>query len=290
MKRWGAPRNSAVFWYLASAIVCLIAAVVWAWNVVQQISGPIEQWPIDLTLFARAWGAILLLWIALWAVGKARYLAALAYEMDRNAIYVLHGNDRFAIPLNQIRAAAPLQAAPPREPQMFVQTWGSITPNHTLIVETAGSRYQLAMLEREQFLRELGERQRLGVIQPVREGPQGIPRRLPEWWARPTIRALAIVVMLLNVALWWVVLWRYPRLPETLPLRFDPIGDTAGTRSKLALLAVPLGASGSAILNSLLALVIGRRSWLASELLLAGALLLHVLLLVAMYFVLTIAV
>ena len=70
-----------------------------------------------------------------------------------------------------------------------------------------------------------------------------------------------------------------------MPVRFDPIGGTAGTRARSYTLLLPAVASLIALANALAGLALIRRSRLATELLLLGAVLVQLGLLAATWFV-----
>jgi len=72
-------------------------------------------------------------------------------------------------------------------------------------------------------------------------------------------------------------------------VRFDPLGGTAGTRAKTYTLLLPAIATGAWLGNLLLALVSYPRSRLVAELLLLGALIVQLVLLLAAWFIVTLA-
>ncbi|PLS82244.1 MAG: hypothetical protein CYG59_04645, partial [Chloroflexi bacterium] len=119
---------------------------------------------------------------------------------------------------------------------------------------------------------------------------EGLQRTESRWLAftsSATARWLTLLVLALNLGLWALLAWYYPHLPETIPVRFDPIGGTAGTRSRSYTLLFP--AVGMAVSWTNFALAVGgsRRTRLAGELLLVGALLVQLVLLAAIWFVVT---
>lgn len=289
MKRWRSPRDPRVWLFAVVAIVLGALASIWAARILGNLRGPLEQWNISLQLFVQACIFIALLLAALVAVGRALTLARLWYEMDRNAVYVVRGGRRYAIPLDRLQDVAFAPPTTARHAAIAVQQFGSGAAPFLVHATTAARQYRLAVVDREQFVHELEGRRRLGVVQPVREGWLDEPTPMRLFLRRPVVRVLLGLTLALNLVLWGVLMWRYPSLPETVPLRFDPIGGTAGTRPKTATLFLPFGATLWLTGNIGLALAAARRSWLASELLLLGAFVLHTLLLIAAYFLLTIA-
>lgn len=290
MKRWRAPRDPRIIIYFLAALGGVALLVVGGLRLQRIFRGPIEAWPITLNNFALAFGWLLVLTITLVLLWRARYHASLGYEMDRNAIYVLHGRRRYVIPLDRISAISGAEAGARERVEKSVQRFGYGGPARSLVVETNIRRYRLALVDRDQFLHELQGRQQLGIVQ---KQPEGWVEDRAAWrmlLRRPAVRFVLSLILVANVGVWALIAWRYPLLPDTVPLRFDPIGGTAGTRPKTSTLLLPLGATGLWLLNLVVALIIARRTRLASELLLVGTLILHIIVLVAAYFIVMIAV
>jgi hypothetical protein len=271
---------------LLGALILGGLAAVALQRLLRELRGPLEAWPITLTSFglalgvvAGALGALLLLWYAL-------RTASLTYQLDRNAIYIRRWGSRYTIPLHQIGAVASPDDARADQGRL---RFGYGRTAQTLLISTQQSQYRLAVQQRDQFARELEERRQFGIVQAQVEGWSWSWPRLHAFWSASTIRWLLAGIVLLNLAAWGLLAWRYPLLAETIPVRFDPVGGTAGTRSRLYTLLLPAGASGMWLVDLVLAELLYHRARLASELLLLGALLVQAGILVAIWFIITIA-
>lgn len=288
MKRWEAPRNPRTLAWLLIAGLLIGGALGGLTNTSDELRGPIENWTITLPVFGVVLAVLAAFGSALVLTLRALRHASLGYALDRNAIYVLERNSRYVIPLDGVTGVWPADhQTPPTTLPTIV--FGAGAPATRVIVDTRHGRYRLAVRERDSFVQEVEERRRMGVVQPQ---PEGIVRRRPAlaaFLAASSVQSLVLLTLLLNLLVWGLLAWRYTALPETVPVRFDPIGGTAGTRSRSYTLLLPAAATGMASFNWLLALLSHRRTRLGSELLLLGALVTQIVLLVAVGFLLRVA-
>jgi hypothetical protein len=199
-------------------------------------------------------------------------------------IAVLLPTARYIIPLDQI---VNVSNGGGGSTTKRARGFGRGSAAQTLSVETHTHQYTLALRERDRFTHELEERRRLGVVQPQREGRQQIREPWSAFIGAPIPQITVILIALANIGLWCLLTWRYPSLPETIPVRFDPVGGTAGTRSRTYTLLLPGVATLIGFGNTVLAMFVYRRSRLGSELLLVGALLVQLVLSAAISFVIT---
>jgi hypothetical protein len=248
--------------------------------------GPMEDWPISFGTFgwglaavAGVLGALLLLWLGL-------QLGSLSYALDRNGIYVTQPGSRYTIPLDQITTILTTQPRSTAKPTII---FGRGRPEQQLWVETYGYAYRLALSDRERFSREVQERRQLGVVQSQPEGRVRARQALYDFFGGTVVRRLLLLSLILNLGLWSLLTWRFPELPTTVPVRFDPLGGTAGTRAKTYTLLLPTVASATWLGNLLLALLSYSRSRLIAELLLLGSLIVQLVLLLAIWFIVTVA-
>jgi hypothetical protein len=283
-KRWRAPLDSGSVLGGLIALALLITAGWGFTRLAGALAGPAEDWPISFGLFALLAGSLAA--IALGLVLLARLLrdATLHYTMDRDAIVVHRRGSRFTIPLDRIEYVTPVDRS--ETPLAFItRSFGRGTPAQTLLIETTGSRYTIAVAERERFLGELEQRRRMGVVRSLPEGVTHARPSAAAFWNDRAVRLLLTLLVALNLALWTLMTARYPELPDTVPVRFDPIGGTAGIRSRVYTMLLPLVGSIMALANTLLARLSFRRTPLGAELLLAGAVIVNVLLLIAAWFI-----
>lgn len=287
VKPWRAPHTLQTVLYLLVAVLFAGLAAAGLLQLLPFVRGPVEEWPVSLRLFGFALATLLAGIAAAVALLQATRAAALSYLLDRNAVVVVQRGWRHVIPLDRIVAVATPEEQPVSSGSKPFRRFGRGSRGQRLVIETGSMRYQLAIRRREDFARELNERRRLGVVQPQREGFIRTAQLWPAFIGSPTVRTLLVLVLVLNLALWSVLSWRYPLLPETVPIRFDPIGGTAGARPRTYTLLLSSVGSGLALLNCGLALAVCRRTRLGSELLLLGAFLVQVILLAAISFIAT---
>lgn len=286
MKRWRAPQDPKMFLGLLGVLIFGGGAAVAAQRLARELRGPLEDWPITLTSFGLALGIVVALIVALLLLWYALRLASLTYQLDRNGIYVRRWGSRYTIPLHQISTVTNPEdtSATDRATLRF----GQGRPAQTLVITTNLAQYRLALRDRDRFARELQERQQLGIVQTHVEGWSWSRPTLRAFWKAATVRWLLAGIVLLNLAVWGLLTWRYPLLAETIPVRFDPVGGTAGTRPRLYTLLLPSVATAMWLGDLVLALLFYRRARLASELLLLGGLLVQAAILVAIWFIITI--
>ncbi len=287
MKRWRAPHTLQTSLYLIMAVFFAGLTLAGVLYLVPFFRAPVDQWPVSLRLFGFALATLLGGIAAGLALRQAWRAATLSYQLDRNAIVVIQPDRRHIIPLDRILRVAAFEHSRAAAATKPLHRFGHGRMQHRVVIETDLSQYQLAVRQGEQFLRELNERRRLGVVQPQREGYVLTGELWPTFIGSPSVRWLLLLALLLNLALWALLTWRYPLLPETVPIRFDPIGGTAGARPRTYTLLLSAVASGLALLNFGLALLVDRRTRLGSELLLLGAVLVQMVLLVAVAFIAT---
>lgn len=288
VKRWRAPRDPLVIVCLVGVVIALGFAVFAAMRVAADLQGPFEEWPVTIRTFS--WGLSLVADViaAIVLVRAAIWRGSLSYELDRNGIYVKQAGSSYTIPLDQVMRVVPADQAGQLTKPLI--TFGRGRASQLLIVETYRYVYRLALAERNYFGREIQERRQLGAVQTHAEGLIRARQQLFDFFTASAIQRLLAATLLLNLALWALLMWRFPNLPSTIPVRFDPLGGTAGTRAKTYTLLLPAIATGAWLGNFVLALVNYQRLRLLSELLLLGALIVQIVLLLAVWFIITLAV
>lgn len=285
MKRWRAPRDPRALLSWLGALLLGGVAAAGGWQLAQMMRGPLESWPITLTSFGLALGVVASVLGAVLLLRSGIRTASLVYELDRNAIYIRRRDGRYTIPLHQITVvASPDLASPVERPPL---RFGHGRPAQTLLVSTQQAQYSLALRERDLFARELQERRQFGIVQAQSEGWIWARPARRAFWKAATVQRLIAGMILLNLLAWALLTWRYALLPETIPVRFDPVGGTAGTRSRLYTLLLPGAATAMWLVNLGLAMLLYRRARLASELILLGGLLVQATILVAIWFIIT---
>lgn len=283
MKRWHAPRTIDSFLSVLGAIGLIAAAGVGLLRLIREAQGPIDTWPITITWFSIVVGCLLALALAAALLWRALQAGSLGYSLDRNAITINQRGRRYIIPLDQIDMVryAETSALPRDRAQVH---FGRGQPNQTLYITTSSATYVLAVAQRERFTHELDQRLRLGASQTLHEGPIYRYQRLTTFARSVIVQRLTVLGVLINLLIWAVLAWRFTALPDTVPIRYDPLGGTAGTRSRGYTLLLPTVASAVWLANLIVAAMLYARSRLASELLLLGTVIAQIVSLVAVWF------
>jgi hypothetical protein len=276
--------TTTIVLYALGALILMGAAGALALQIAPFLVGPLETWPISLRFFGLVLAVIIAVVAATVCLGLVFRHSRHGYELDRNMIAVLLPAARYIIPLDQIVNVSNGENGSTTK---VTRRFGRGNAAQTLVVETQAHQYVLAVRKRDQFTHELEERRRLGVVQPQREGHQQLRQPWTAFLSAPIPKTIVILIVIANIGLWGLLTWRYPSLPETVPVRFDPVGGTAGTRSRTYTLLLPSVATLLGLGNVVLAMAVYRRTRLGSELLLVGALLVQLVLSAAISFVVT---
>jgi hypothetical protein len=287
-KHWRAPLDRRAIIDAALALAALGVAIWCAITLLDALGGAPDEWPISLELFVRFAGGIAGLAAAYLLMSRALRQFSLFYELDRNAIVVHQRGFTYTIPLDRIEDVTPVEQRLPSLAQARHQ-FGRGRPVETLLIDTTTSRYRLALAARDRFLRELEQRRRIGTTRSLSEGATHTRPESVAFWSARSIRWLLALNLALALLVWTILTSRYPALPDTIPLRFDPIGGTAGIRPRIDTLLLPSIGTAMTLANALLARFSFRRSRLAAELLLTGALMIQLLLIIAVWLIVAVA-
>lgn len=276
--------TTTIVLYVLGALTFAGVAGALALQIAPFLAAPLESWPISLRFFGLVLAALAAVIAAIVCLALAVRYSRQGYELDRNMIAVLQPAARYIIPLDQIiNVSNGGRSAATKVSRRF----GRGSAAQTIVVETHSHQYLLAVQDRDRFTHEVEERRRLGVVQPQREGHQQLRQPWSAFVSAPIPKITVILIVVANIGLWCLLTWRYPSLPETIPVRFDPVGGTAGTRSRTYTLLLPSVATLIGLGNVVFAMIFYRRTRLGSELLLVGALLVQLVLSAAISFVVT---
>lgn len=266
-------------------------------QIARVLSGPPESWRVDMGLFGLILGLLLLLAAAAWLAYRAAAAFTLAYELDRNGLYVTWLGNRAVIPLDRITsidvgAAVSLPWGPAqmigsywgraRDGEMAMHLFASLPPTRSLVVYTADAAYVISPADTEAFVQDLEQRRNLGAAKPLAPTVEPSAMFLYAFWNDGTVRWLLLLALGLNMAALAMLAARYPSLAPLVEMRFDATGAVAELRPRHQALFLPLAAFGLSLLNIGLGLAIYRRERLGARLLQGASVIVQLLFVVAL--------
>lgn len=222
-------------------------------------------------------------------------LLTMSYEMDRNKLVITWAATRQVIPMSsvqrvvrgeEVRGWLPLRCF--RWPSYYIGAgevkglgftlfYATRPRREQLFIVTPALTYAISPADREEFLKGLEARLRMGITQRVAQETHH--PRFAGWffWRDRLAHLLMALGLLANAALFAYVCARYPHLPPVLPLHFDAAGqvDRIGTRGEI--FALPVIAAIILVSNLGAGLILYHRERLGSYLLWGGALVVQVL-------------
>ncbi|HEU4324319.1 MAG TPA: PH domain-containing protein [Roseiflexaceae bacterium] len=298
MRRWKPQPSLGVWLALLLLIAAGTGAAMVGQDLLRDLSGPPERWPIDLPLYGR--GLLFLALAAIVAFLGYRTIAALtlAYELDRNGLYITWLGNRAVVPLEQIQTVDVGVAATTlswRIIQGLGSYWGYGQANNgkalflfatrpldqCLVIHTGDSVYAISPRDHEAFVQDLEQRRNLGATMPLAATVQ--PGRMVGYafWSDRTVRLLVLVAFALNLLVLAVLAARYPGLTDTIQMRFNAAGEVQELRPRHQVLFLPMAAFGLSLLNTGLGLLLYRNQQLGARLLQGASVIVQVLFAVA---------
>lgn len=284
------PYRTATAWQ--GLLVCAVLVALDGWLVNKVLNRPLDGLSFALVLAVLV-SLPLLAYLAYRTYGAF----TLEYWVDRDGVTIIWGPVRYLIPMGDIvrivRGDAdgrrrwwhwPAPWVSQRQSARFgiVRSFATQPPAaHILLVTEAGA-YSLTPARPERFLAALQARHALGRARVRRPATIRPPLRDYPLWQDRLGLALLVAGFALNLIVFAILSWRFPALPDDLPLHFDALGqpDRIGARSALFILPV-LGALAW-LTNTLWGIWQYRRQRLASYLLWGGAMVVQVVALVAL--------
>ncbi len=241
--------------------------------------------PVSLASFALALAILSSLPLLIFLTHRTYGFFNLRYQLDRNGLTITWADTQQVIPLGEIIRivdGVSIKTRGVRWPGYWigrkeVRGVGSVLfyatcpPAEQLLVMTPNVSYAISPTAKEEFIAAFEVKRRLG---PTKKLNQGIHQaRFRSWpiWGDRGVLLLVALGFLANLALFAYLCWRYPALPELLPLHWDASGqaDRIGTRGQLFLL--PIIGLATMLANCGLGFSIYGREKLGTYLLLGGA-------------------
>ncbi|MDZ4719676.1 MAG: PH domain-containing protein [Roseiflexaceae bacterium] len=299
MRRWK-PQPSIGRWIAIGLFIITLAAIIAPLLRITAIfSGPPESWVIDTSLFG--WCVLLLVLVAASAVFGYRAAAAftLAYELDRNGLYIVWLGSRAVVPLDQITNLDVGIDLAPTIWQIFqrigyyggqsqtidgrlVHLFTTQALSSSLVVHTPDTSYVISPADNESFVQDLEQRRNLGSTKPLAVAVESGRMFLYAFWSDRTIRWLLAVALFFNLIALAVLASRYTSLAPMLQMRFDPAGQAADIRPRHQVLFIPLAALGLSLVNLMLGVALYRRQQLSAYLLQGASVIVQILFAIAL--------
>jgi len=294
MRRWSS-QPSIRRWIAAILLIAVLAAcVLVGMRLVQVFNAPPETWQIDLRIYGLVVGFIGLLMLAGALAYRAASAFTLAYELDRNGLYIIWLGNRAVVPLERIQSVdVGIEAA--RMPWRIVQGIGyyggqgrtadgrrlhafSTQPlSRALVIYTVEDAYAISPADHEAFVQDLEQRRNLGATKPLAPTFQPSGMFLYDFWNDSTVRILLLAAFALNLLALGILAARYPLLAPMVRMHFDAAGQVSDLRPRHQVLFLPLAAFGLSLFNMVVGLLAYRRQQLGARLLQGASVLVQLL-------------
>jgi uncharacterized membrane protein len=278
---------------LGAIVLVLVVDAGLIWRVVH---GPLSGWTFVCALLA-----LLSLPVIAFIVYRTYDLTQLRYEFDRNCLMIVSAATRHLVPLERVE-----RLIDGRNNQLQVRGRGLTWPGcwigrgeiegigltffyatapirQQLIVVTPSLAYGISPPQADNFQEVFRTSRELGPSVEVEQ--KSVQSPFVHWaiWRDRVAQGVLLGGTLLLLALFGILCFRYPDLPNLLPMHFDVSGrvDRIAPRSEVFVLPI-IGAIvwGS---NGILGAISYRRERMVSYLLWSGALITQFLLLIALW-------
>lgn len=266
MYRWK-PQQGIGLWLGATLLFITIALAGYLGAPLGRILAlPPDTWPIDGSYYQRFLALIGMVAIIGFLVYRIAARLTLAYEIDRNGVYLLWLGNRMVIPIETIERVD-MGTSHARLPWGWLQGigsyWGKGTchdgkllhlfstrsPNASLVIHTADAAYAISPKDQDGFVHDLEQRRRLGAVKPLIAGTQFGTWLSYDFWNDPLVRGTLFLAVILNLIIFGILAVSYPTLPTTIPLHFDRMGNVTEFRPRHQALFLPLAAAGLTVAN-----------------------------------------
>jgi hypothetical protein len=298
MRRWLPQPSPGRLICLLVIVAALVLAALLGLRLVAALARPPAQWPVDLALYGQL--VALLALLALAGVLVYRLIGAwtLAYELDRNGLYILWAGNRATIPLGQIERVdvgalgARLSPSPLRGLGYYrgrgrtadgrtLHLFATRSLARCLVLHTASDAYAISPADADAFVQDLEQRRNLGSVKPLAQALEPGRAFFYAFWNDALVRRALLVALALNLLLLGFLAARYPGLGSTVQMRFNAAGEVAELRPRHQVLFLPLAAFVVSLLNTGLGLTIYAREQAGARMLQFGSVLVQVLFAIA---------
>jgi len=273
------------------AIVLLDAGLVW-----RVVAGPISGWTFVCALLTLSSVA------AIGLLGYRLYdLSQLGYEFNRNQLVIRTAGTQQIIPTGSIErvidgreTAIEARVRGPTWPGYYVGEgqvedvgmalfYAVAPPRAQAIVVTPSLAYGISVDDMESFLEVLATCQEIGPSVEVQQ--RSSEARYVRWdiWHDRLAQGVLFGGIAINLVLFGLLLFRYPLLPDAIPMHWDATGLVDRIALRQAVFALPVFGLITLLANDGLGAVFYRRERVASYMLWSGAVLVQLLFLLALW-------
>jgi hypothetical protein len=228
-------------------------------------------------------------------------LTQLRYEFDRNRLLIVRAGTRHIIPLESIERMVDARSAglgarlkSIRWPGCYIGLgsvdeigltlfFGVTPPRDQLIVITSALAYGISVPDLDAFRQVFSACRQLGVSAEVRHESVQAPYLHWPIWRDRVAQVLVGAGILLSVLLFAVLLFRYPGLPNRLPMHYDAAGQVDRIAPRSEAFDLPVISLIAWATNGVLGMLFYRRQRMFSYLAWSGTLIVQVLFLMALW-------
>jgi hypothetical protein len=278
---------------IAIFLLIAVADALLVWRIVR---GP----PNGLTFLM---GACVLVSLAAMAVIAYRVydLTRLRYEMDRNRLLIVRAGSRHVVPLKEIEQAVEIgqlglkaRFRGLRWPgyalgrgaveEIGLVRWNGVDPPcKQLLIVTPVLAYGISVLDLDVFCEVYVACKRLGATAEVQHKSVQAPFLHRPIWRDRAAHVLVLAGITMAALLFAVLLFRYPGLPDRLPMHYDAAGQVDRIAARSKVFALPVIGLIAWATNGMLGTLFYRRQRMLSYLAWSGTLIVQVLFLMALW-------
>jgi len=228
-------------------------------------------------------------------------LTRLRYEMDRNRLLIVRAGSQHIIPLKEIERVVDAgqlglktRIRGLRWPgyaigrgsvdEIGLTHWNGVDrPSEQLIVVTPDRAYGISVLDLETFHQVYTACKSLGPMTEVRHESLLAPFLHWPIWGDRVAHVLVLAGVLMAALLFAVLLFRYPGLPDRLPMHYDAAGQVDRIAPRSEVFDLPVIGLIAWATNGMLGTLFYRRQRMLSYLAWSGTLIVQMLFLMALW-------
>jgi hypothetical protein len=276
---------------IMAGIMLIDVGLVW-----RVVGGPINGWTFASALLALLSVPVIAV-LGYWLYDFSR----LGYEFDRNRLVIRTAGTQQTIPTGSIERVIDGREAQP-EARMQSLTWpgycvgqGQVEgvgltlfyaagpPRSQAIVVTPSLAYGISVDDMESLIEVLDTAQELGPSAEVEQRSSQAPYVGWDIWHDRLAQGALLAGIALNLALFGLLLLRYPALPDAIPMHWDATGAVDRIALREEAFALPVFGLITLLANDGLGAVFYRRQRVASYMLWSGAVLVELLFFLALW-------